>query len=399
MRIMHISTRLILGGSQENTVLSCEGQAEAGHTVSLVYGPIYGPEGSLLERVKQHGGIEMIETPNLVRDLSPLRDLRCYFDLKKIIAQWQPDVVHTHSSKAGILGRLAAWKARVPCVVHTIHGLAFHPFQNKWRNAIYIAAERFAARRCHRIVCVADAMRDQALAARIGRRDQYVTVYSGIETDPFVQPSHSPQAMRAELGLAEDDFVLGTIARLAELKGHDDLLDALSPMMHTHSNIKLLWVGDGWWRDRLMKRVQCLGLESQVVLTGLVEPQRIPECLGAMNVLVHPSYREGLPRAVPQALLSGVPAIVYDVDGAKEVCIDGEVGRLVPPGDLTALRDAVQWMMDHPKERQEMGQRGRERCKDRFGAAGMVKKLETIYAQVLAQRSDHRAGPRGDRER
>ncbi len=399
IRIMHISTRLILGGSQENTVLSCEGQADLGHTVSLVYGPIYGPEGSLLERVKQHGGIETIQTPNLVRDLSLVRDVRCYFDLKRIIADWKPDIVHTHSSKAGILGRLAAWKMRVPCVVHTIHGLAFHPYQTKWRNAIYIASERFAARRCHRIVCVADAMRDQALAARIGRHDQYVTVHSGIETEPFVQPEHSPQAMRTELGLAEDDFVLGTIARLAELKGHDDLLDALSPMMHTHPNIKLLWVGDGWWRDRLMKRTQRLGLESQVVLTGLVEPQRIPACLAAMNVLVHPSYREGLPRAVPQALLSGVPTIVYDVDGAKEVCIDGEVGRLVPPGDLTALRDAVQWMMDHPKERQEMGQRGRERCEDRFGAARMVKKLETIYAQVLAQRSDDRAGPRGDRER
>ena len=399
LRIMHISTRLILGGSQENTVLCCEGQAGAGHTVSLVYGPIYGPEGSLLERVKQHGGIEMIETPNLVRDLSPLRDLRCYFDLKAIIAQWQPDVVHTHSSKAGILGRLAAWKVRVPCVVHTIHGLAFHPYQTKWRNAIYIASERFAARRCHRIVCVADAMRDQALAARVGRQDQYVTVYSGIETELFLHPQHSRQAMRTELGLAEDDFVLGTIARLTELKGHDDLLDALSPMMHTHPNLKLLWVGDGWWRDRLMKRIQRLGLESQVVLTGLVVPQRIPECLGAMNVLVHPSYREGLPRAVPQALLSGVPAIVYDVDGAKEVCIDGEVGRLVPPGDLAALRDAVQWMIDHPKERQAMGQRGRERCEDRFAAARMVKELETIYAQVLAQRGDDRAGHRRDRER
>ncbi|MEE8154720.1 MAG: glycosyltransferase, partial [Phycisphaerales bacterium] len=260
--------------------------------------------------------------------------------------------------------------------------LAFHPYQKKWRNAIYIASERFAARRCHRIVCVADAMGDQALAARIGRRGQYVTVYSGIEIEPFVQPKPSRQAMRTTLGFADDDFVLGTIARLAELKGHDDLLDALSPMMHTHPNLKLLWVGDGWWRDRLLKRIQRLGLESQVVLTGLVEPQRIPACLGAMNVLVHPSYREGLPRAVPQALLSGVPTIVYDVDGAKEVCIDGEVGRLVPPGDLTALLDAVQWMMDHPNERTAMGRRGRELCRDRFASSRMVEQLEAVYASV-----------------
>ena len=116
LRIMHISTRLILGGSQENTVLSCEGQAESGHTVSLVYGPIYGPEGSLLDRARRHGGFETIETSHLVRKVSPVTDLRCYRDLRTLIGAWKPDVVHTHSSKAGILARLAAWKLRVPWV-------------------------------------------------------------------------------------------------------------------------------------------------------------------------------------------------------------------------------------------------------------------------------------------
>ena len=233
-------------------------------------------------------------------------------------------------------------------------------------------------------------MRDQALAVGIGHRDQYHTVRSGIEVEPFIESGDSQQAMRSELGLAEDDFVLGTIARLAELKGHDDLLDALSPLMHTLPNLKLLWIGDGWWRDRLMKRIERLGLGSQIVLTGLVEPARIPALLKAMNVLIHPSYREGLPRAVPQALLSCVPAIVYDVDGAKEVCIDGEVGKLVEPGNLTALGDAVQWMMDHPSERGQMGKRGRELCQQRFAVGRMIEGLETVYAEVLAQCSDDR---------
>jgi hypothetical protein len=130
MRIMHISTRLILGGSQENTVLSCEGQADRGHTVSLVFGPIYGPEGSLLDRVKAHGGIEAIETPNLVRELNPVRDLRVLLRFARLIRQWKPDVVHTHSSKAGIIGRFAAWRERVPCVVHTVHGPPFHAYES-----------------------------------------------------------------------------------------------------------------------------------------------------------------------------------------------------------------------------------------------------------------------------
>lgn len=380
---MHISTRLILGGSQENTILSAEGQAERGHAVSLVYGPIYGPEGSLLERARAHGGIEMIETPRLVRRVAPLKDLRCRGDLRRLIRDWKPHVVHTHSSKAGVLGRLAAWAERVPCVVHTIHGLPFHPYQSRLVNAAYVAAERFAARRCHRIVCVADAMRDQALAAGVGRPQQYVTVYSGMDTAAFLEPGVTREQARADLGLLGGDFVLGTVSRLAELKGHDDLLDALAPVMRERGDLKLLWVGDGWWRDRLLRRVETLGFSDRVVHTGLVPPQRIPRLLQAMDALAHPSYREGLPRSVPQALLSGVPVVVYDVDGAAEACTDGETGRLVPAGDLAALREAVAWMMDNPGPRRQMGERGREACRHRFDARTMVEALESVYASVL----------------
>ena len=383
LRIMHISTRLILGGSQENTVLSCEGQSDDGHDVSLVFGPIYGPEGSLLDRVKAHGGIECIETPNLVRELAPVRDFKCKRDLRKIIRDWKPDVVHTHSSKAGILGRLAAWKESVPCIIHTIHGLAFHPYQSKWRNSVYILSERFAAKRCHVIACVADAMRDQTLAAGIGRPEQYVTVYSGMEVERYVSPQWSRDEVRRELGISEDDFVLGTIARLAELKGHDDLLDALEELMNQRPNLKLLWVGDGWWADRLLGRVKSMGLADRVITTGLVPSEEIPKYLQAMDVLCHPSYREGLPRTVTQSLLNSMAVIAYDVDGTKEVCFDGETGRLIPPGDLTALREATAWMMDHPAEREEMGRLGQALCRERFDASLMVEHLEEIYQKQL----------------
>lgn len=383
LRIMHVSTRLIIGGSQENTVLSCEGQADLGHAASLVYGPIYGPEGSMLARVRAHGGIEAIETPRLVRQVAPIKDMQCLRDLRRLIRSWKPHVVHTHSSKAGILGRSAAWKERVPCVVHTIHGLAFHPYGSPWRNAMYVAAERHAARRCHRIVVVADAMREQSLAKGIGTREQYVTVYSGMEVDRFLDPGCTRAEVRRELGLGDDDFVAGTVSRLAELKGHDDLLDALERELRDRPRLKLLWVGDGWWRDRLMKRVHDMGLEGRVVTTGLVPPEAIPRHLVAMDLLVHPSYREGLPRTVVQALLCGVPAIAYDVDGAAEVCLDGETGRLVPPGDLGRLREAVVWMMDHPNERRKMGRCGRSLCEKRFDAAVMVDRLEALYAEQL----------------
>ncbi|MCI0363540.1 MAG: glycosyltransferase family 4 protein [Phycisphaerales bacterium] len=383
---MHISTRLILGGSQENTVLSCEGQADRGHQVSLVFGPIYGPEGSLLERVQKHGGIQLIETPNLVREVNPFKDWRCLGDLRRLIREWKPDVVHTHSSKAGILGRLAAWKERVPCVIHTIHGPPFHAYEKKWRNAMYILSERVAAKRCHVIACVADAMRDQFLAAKIGRREQYVTVYSGMEVDSFEKASQFRDSVRRALGLKDSDFVAGTIARLAENKGHDDLLNALEPVMKERPQLKLLWVGDGWWRERLMDRVKSMGLSDRIITTGLVPPEQIPKYLGAMDLLIHPSYREGLPRTVTQGLLAGLAVVAYDVDGTREVCVDHVTGRLIAPGNLSELRDAVVWMMVHPRARAGMVRQGQQMCRERFDAGRMVDHLDSIYAACLERR-------------
>lgn len=387
---MHISTRLILGGSQENTVLSCEGQSQVGHAVSLVFGPIYGPEGSLLDRVQNFRtsdgrSIEVIETPNLVREIAPLRDLKCYRDLRQLIRNWKPDVVHTHSSKAGILGRLAAWKERVPCVVHTVHGSPFHRYEKRWRNAIYVLSERVAAKRCHKIVCVAEAMREQYLAQKIGRPEQYTIVYSGMETEPYLHPKWNREDVRSELHLASDDIVIGTIARLAELKGHDDLLDALAPALRQHPHWKLLWVGDGWWRSRLMQRITAMHLEKQVITTGLVPPEDIPKYLQAMDILVHPSYREGLPRTVVQGLLSATPVVAYDVDGTREVCVNNETGKLVEPADLAGLAHAIRSMIEQHGEAIEMAQRGQTMCKDRFAAQHMINELENVYASVLAQ--------------
>lgn len=307
MRILHISTRLIIGGSQENTVLSCIGAADQGHAVALAYGPIYGPEGSLLPRVITDSRIERFEIPNLVRHIAPLRDRRCMKELRALIRKWKPDVVHTHSSKAGILGRKAAWIEKVPVVVHTIHGLAFHPYQSWWRNFLYIRAERWAARRCHAIVSVADAMTVQALAQKIGRPEQFVTIRSAMETADFIAPATKREELRARFGWDESVVVLGTVARLAELKGHDDMIDAFGELLKksqtTAPKVALLWVGDGWWRERLVTRVKALGIADQVAMTGLVDPSEIPAWISAMDVVVHPSYREGLPRAVVQGML------------------------------------------------------------------------------------------------
>ena len=394
MKILHISTRLIIGGSQENTILSCEHQAARGHDVHLAFGPIYGPEGSMLPRVSQFRtddgrSITTHEVPHLVRQVNPVTDHFGFHELRALIRETKPDIVHTHSSKAGILGRTAGWKEGGkkgrPGVVHTIHGPPFHRYEKAWKNRMYVLAERFAAKRCHVIVSVADAMTRQFLDHRIGRSEQYVTVRSGMDVAAFTNPAPSASRAdgRARLHFAESDFVIGTVARLAEHKGHDDILDALAVDLRHHPHWKLLWVGDGWWRDRLLSRVESLGLSEKVICTGLVDPERVPGLMRAMDLLVHPSYREGLPRTVPQALLSGTPVVAYDVDGTGEVCLDEQTGRLVPAGDVAALREAVRWMAQDEARRRRTVEAGRTMCREMFDAARMADELEKVYARAL----------------
>ncbi|MSR29096.1 MAG: glycosyltransferase family 1 protein [Phycisphaerales bacterium] len=386
MRILHISTRLIVGGSQENTLLSCRAAADAGHSVALAFGPIYGPEGSLLPRLLGDPRIERFEVRDLVRDASLLRDLACARQLRSLIREWKPDVVHTHSSKAGVVGRAAAWRERVGVIVHTVHGLPFHRFENRLRNAIYVCAERWAARRCHAIVSVADAMTVQALARGVGIPSQYVTIRSGMEVEPFLAEPTRREEIRARYGWEPDTLVLGTIARLAENKGHDDLIDALSDRLLSaqRPRIALFWVGDGWWRKRLVARLNARGIDALVALSGLVDPSEIPALVGAMDVIVHPSYREGLPRAVVQGLLAGKPVIAYDIDGAREVCVPNHTGILVKPGDIGGIRNAVAWMAANPDARRTMGEHGRAALRAEFDWRTMSQRLLALYRSLGA---------------
>ncbi|PHQ81862.1 MAG: glycosyl transferase family 1, partial [Phycisphaera sp.] len=275
-----------------------------------------------------------------------------------------------------------------PAVVHTVHGPPFHRYLPKWKNAIYIVSERFAAKRCHVITSVADAMTGQFRAANIGKDEQFVTVRSGMETEEFLNPieSETREAMRAELGFGDDDFVIGTVARLAQHKGHDDLLDALTSDLKSNQNWKLLWVGDGWLKDRLLAKAQAMGVRGQLILTGLVPPERVPGFVRAMDILSHPSYREGLPRTVPQALLCGVCPVAYDVDGTKEACRHEETGLLVTKGDIAGLREAVRRLYDDRALRTRLAAHGQAWCKDEFAADTMVRRLEDVYrgAMVLA---------------
>jgi glycosyltransferase involved in cell wall biosynthesis len=385
MRVAHIITRMIIGGAQENTLLNCLDLIEQyGDTVQLITGPSQGPEGALLEQGRA-GGLDVLLVPQLRRAISPWQDLQAYRQLRRSLRSFRPDVVHTHSAKGGWLGRLAAWHEQVPVVVHSVHGAPFHEYQSAAARRFFIACERWAARRCHHFICVADAMTERMVSARVAPAEKFTTIYSGMRIEPFMEAVRFRAATRQQLQIPEDAVVVGKIARLFHLKGHDDLIQAARSAIPSHPQLRFLLVGDGLLRPQLESLVRQHGLERHFIFVGLVPPEQIPNYLGAMDMLVHTSLREGLARTLPQALLAGLPAISYDVDGAREVVRDRQTGRLIPPRQVDRLTTAITELADHPSLRQAFGKAGQQLCQERFCHRHMTDRIRQLYSEQLAR--------------
>jgi len=388
MQVVHIITRLILGGAQENTLLTVDDQHHLwSDQVTLITGPAIGPEGSLIDRAR-YRQLDLRIIPELRREIHPGRDWSSYRQIVRLLQELSPQVVHTHSSKAGILGRAAAWRLKIP-VVHTIHGSPFHPFQGRLANALYRRAEQWAARRCDRLISVCDAMTDQYVAAGVAPREKFVTVYSGMEVEPFLHPPRARDDVRGELGFSPDQVVVGKVARLFELKGHDDVIEAARKVVRQNPNVRFLFVGDGLLRSELERRIAEANLAGRFVFTGLVPPDRIPDLVGAMDIVVHASLREGLARVLPQALIAGKPVISYDIDGAREVVIPGETGCLLPPRAIDQLAESILRLAGDCTLRDQLGQTGRRRFTDQFRHETITRRLREIYQQVLSERAAH----------
>ena len=382
MKIIHIITRLILGGAQENTLITCKLLAQRGHDVTLITGPALGPEGELFERARGQK-YKTIVIDSLRRQINPFYDVPAYQAIKKYLKKIQPDIVHTHSAKAGILGRFAAHNLRNTKIVHTIHGLAFHPYQNELINKFYIAVEKSAAKRTDFFISVANAMTAQAFAAGIGRPEQFTTAYSAIEEDDFLQPisERLRRTFRLKYGIAEDAVVLVTIARLFMLKGHDYIIESAKRLSKQYKNAVWLFVGDGNLSDYYKNQVGSLGLSDRIKFTGLLPPHQIPLAIASSDILIHCSLREGLARTLPQAMLCGKPAVSFDVDGAREV-VNENTGRLIEPKNVEQLITACAELIENKKLRDSLGKVGREFVKEKFAPNTMVNTIESVYKKL-----------------
>ncbi len=396
MRVAHVITRLILGGAQENTLFNVDDQHHLfGDQVCLISGPGVGPEGSLEQRaIDRHLDLRIL--PELRRSLHPRHDIQAYRAICRQLREFAPDIVHTHSSKVGILGRLAAYRLGIPAV-HTIHGASFHFGQNAILHRAYRLSEKLAANWCDHFISVCDAMTRQYVDAGIATQDRFTTIYSGMDVDQFLTAERDPQQLRLSLGIRPEHVVIGKIGRLFHLKGHEYLIEAAPQIVQRVPDARFLLVGDGVLKEAFQNRIAELGLQEYFIFAGLVSPERVPDYLHSMDLVVHTSVWEGLARVLPQALIAGKPVVSYAIDGAPEICRDNETGFLVAPREIPALAEAVIKLAVNSDLRERFGATGRRLFADQFRHETMTRRIREVYQEILANRAA-RVGSVRDRQ-
>jgi len=382
IRVLHVITRMNVGGAQENTMLSCALVDRGRFPSTLLTGPETGGQGSLLDECRERGVTVAIE-PDLVRAPHPIRDLRAIGRLARLMREGHFDVVHTHTSKAGIVGRWAARRARVPVVIHTAHGWAFTRRDAPLVRSTWVALEKHFARGCDAIVVVGREDQDLALSLGVGGPAQYRLIRSGVELETYRDCPLTKLEARAALGLKPGSFVVGSVGRLSRQKAPLDLLAAFAELQRQHPESELVLVGEGPLRESVERAVGEAGLGARVRLLGL--RRDIAGVLRALDVFALASLWEGLPRVVPQAMAAGLPVVATRVGGIGDAVRDGETGWLVPPGDPHGLAARLLELARSPERASAFGRRASERVEE-FSARRMADALAALYEECVARR-------------
>ncbi len=377
LRVMHVITMLEPGGAQRNTLYTVAHLDRERFAPGLLAGP-----GGLLDgEARSLPDVPFATCPHLRREPRPLRDLRALLDLRRRFRAERPAIVHTHSSKAGILGRLGASLAGVPAIVHTVHGWGFHPGQPPPVRAFYVALERLAARATSRLVAVSRANAETGARARIAPAAAFRVIRSGVELARFRDAAGSG-AFRAELGIGPGVPLVGMVACLKPQKLPVDFVRVAARVAEKFPAAVFVLAGDGVLRPAVEEAAARAGLGDRFRLLGWRDdPERI---VGDLDVLVLTSLHEGLPRVVPEAMAAGRPVVATAVDGTPEAVTDGVTGFLAPPGDVVGLADRVARLLGDADLRERFGAAARERCGE-WDIDRMVRDQEALYAELAEE--------------
>jgi glycosyltransferase involved in cell wall biosynthesis len=380
IKVINPITRLIVGGAQETVIETCACINKDRFEMQIVAGPQTGPEGELISAVKKRR-IPLTLIPELVREINPVKDSIAAYKLVKMFKREQPHIVHTHSSKTGIIGRWAARLAGVPVIVHTVHGWGHHPYQQPLIQKIYIFAEQKTVPFTDKLIAVSTLNVDKGLKDHIGTREKYAVIHSCINLDDFSRPRVDPLSLRKALGIDAASLVVGTVSRLSHQKNPLDFVRMAAQVKKDIPTARFLFVGDGPLRVETEALIRELHLEQDIILAGL--RMDVPDLLHAMNIFTLTSLWEGLPRVIPQAMMAGLPVVANNVDGNAEIIRDGVNGFLTPPGNVSLMAERIVRLLKDQPLKQAIVAQGRETAAQEFSLHDMVKKIETLYDELL----------------
>jgi glycosyltransferase involved in cell wall biosynthesis len=387
-KIIHIITRLDMGGSAQNTLQTCKKLSGKYETI-LVHGLSYESRMTDLEKriieddveAAKAQGVKVIALPAMVRSIRPLKDFRALISLVWLISKEKPDIVHTHSSKAGILGRLAAKIAGVPYIVHTPHGHVFYGHFGILASKIFLWVERIFSKFTDRMVALSNGEKNDYVKLTVCPPEKLFKIHSGVDLKQFMQPNGNRVEKRRSLGLDQNGAVIGFVGWLLPIKGPAYLLKAMAHIWPDHPTASLVMVGKGELDVDL--RAQALRMNANGKVKFLGWREDIDEIMPVFDLLVLPSLNEGMGRVLVEAMAAGKPVVASEVGGIPDLVKHGETGYLVRPADEKALANGIKKLLNDPERAGQMGQRGKEYCRQ-FSLEAMIEKLDDLYSELIS---------------
>lgn len=380
IRVLHVITRMTRGGAQENTLATVRGLQKKGYEAALLTGPSWGKEGEILSNALAEG-LRVAILPELIRNIHPWKDFVAFLKLTSWLAKNRYAIIHTHTSKAGFLGRLGARFSKIPVVIHTPHGHVFHSYFSPWKEKLFLALERDAAKHTDRLIALTQRCREEHLKLGVGNSAQWLTISSGVDQKEFRDRTNPRETILASFGIAPDRKLVGFVGRLAPVKGARFLIEALPEIVKEIPSAHCLMVGDGEERTTLEARVQELDLEERVTFAGHRSPAA--DLISVFDVLVVPSLNEGMGRVIVEAGLLTKAVIGTNVGGIPDLIQGGETGILVERRNPGEIAKSVVRLLRDPGHSKQLGERLRAKVLAGFTEEIMVEKIDRLYQEVL----------------
>jgi glycosyltransferase involved in cell wall biosynthesis len=375
-KVFHVITKLELGGAQKVTLMTLERLPRDRYDVSL----ITNPEGLLVDWANRIPNLTRYWMPSLIREVRPLQDLRSLIALWKLFRKERPDVVHTHSSKAGILGRWAAWLAGVPNIFHTAHGFGFNDFQRPLVRNIYIWLERITGRISTKLVVVSYANADKGEKSGVLKPGEWILCRDAISVAEFINgESAGPQPLPEG---RSDRVTIGMVACFKPQKSPVDFVDVAAAVLKQTPRAHFVMAGDGELRPKIEARIRHHGIESHMTLLGWKNENEMPGLYRNLDIVVLTSLWEGLPCVFSEAMACELPIVATNVDGAREAIVHEDNGFLHEPHDIAGMAQSVVKLVENSEMRKAMGARGKSRVME-FDISTSVSNLETAYRECL----------------